>query len=59
ILSFSPWERGRLNKAQRSQHRPLSHGERDRVRGGALGHGGMSWARRREGRASMTASFAG
>ncbi len=33
ILSFSPWEKGRLNKAVSVQHRPLSHGERDRVRG--------------------------
>jgi hypothetical protein len=33
ILSFSPWEKGRLNSAQSVQHRPLSQGERDRVRG--------------------------
>ena len=32
-LSFSPWEKGRLNDARSVQHRPLSHGERDRVRG--------------------------
>ncbi|MGO9474003.1 MAG: hypothetical protein ACLPWS_11465, partial [Rhodomicrobium sp.] len=31
-----------LNKARRLKHRSLSHGERDRVRGDALGHGGMS-----------------
>ena len=36
ILSFSPWEKGRLNSARSVQHRPLSHGERDRVRGNAL-----------------------
>jgi hypothetical protein len=33
ILSFSPWEKGRLNKALSLQHRSLSQGERDRVRG--------------------------
>jgi hypothetical protein len=33
ILSFSPWEKGRLNSARSVQHRPLSQGERDRVRG--------------------------
>ncbi len=39
ILSFSPWEKGRLNGAWSVQHRPLSHGERDRVRGGRPGEG--------------------
>ncbi len=33
ILSFSPWEKGPLNRARRLRWRPLSHGERDRVRG--------------------------
>ncbi len=36
ILSFSPWEKGPLNRARRLRWRPLSHGERDRVRGGTL-----------------------
>ena len=31
ILSFPPWEKGRLYNAWRK--RPLSQGERDRVRG--------------------------
>jgi len=38
ILSFSQWEKGRLNKAQSVQHRSLSQRERDRVRGGDIGH---------------------
>ena len=33
ILSFSPWEKGPLNYPQQEFWRPLSHGERDRVRG--------------------------
>ena len=36
ILSFSPWEKGRQNNARSVPHRPLSHGEKDRVRGGTL-----------------------
>ncbi len=36
ILSFSPWEKGRLNDAASAQQRSLSHGERDRVRGDSL-----------------------
>jgi hypothetical protein len=36
ILSFSQWEKGRLNDARSLQHRPLSHWERDRVRGDSL-----------------------
>ena len=36
ILSFSPWEKGRLNNARSVPHRPLSQGERDRVRGETL-----------------------
>jgi hypothetical protein len=36
ILSFSPGEKGRLNSARSVPHRPLFHGERDRVRGGSL-----------------------
>ncbi len=36
ILSFSLWEKGRLNDARSLQHRPLSHWERDRVRGDSL-----------------------
>ena len=35
-LSFSPWERGRLNSPAASIQRSLSHWERDRVRGNAL-----------------------
>ena len=38
ILSFSPWEKGPLNCPQRKFWRSLSHGERDRVRGGTLEH---------------------
>ncbi len=38
ILSFSPWEKGRLNNAPSVQRRPHSHGERDRVRGVTPGH---------------------
>ncbi|MGO8955190.1 MAG: hypothetical protein ACLPWS_03475 [Rhodomicrobium sp.] len=33
ILSFSPWEKERLNVDLSVQQRPLSHGERDRMRG--------------------------
>jgi hypothetical protein len=36
MLSFSPWEKGRLNRAPSAQHRPLSQRERERVRGGDL-----------------------
>jgi HlyD family secretion protein len=35
-LSLSPWERGPSNSARSVPHRPLSHGERDRVRGVAI-----------------------
>jgi error-prone DNA polymerase len=38
-LSLSPWERGRLNRALRPQHRPFSHGEKDRMRGESLDYG--------------------
>ena len=38
ILSFSPREKGPLNSPRSAQHRPLSHGERDRVRGVTPGH---------------------
>ncbi len=33
ILSFSPWEKGPLKYPWRMFEGPLSHGERDRVRG--------------------------
>ncbi len=39
ILSFSPWEKGRLNMALSVQHRLLSRGERDGVRAYELGEG--------------------
>jgi hypothetical protein len=37
ILSFFPWEKGPQNYPQWMLWRPLSQGERDRVRGDALG----------------------
>ncbi len=40
-LSFSPWERGPLNYPQRKFWRPFSHGEKDRMRGGAPGAGAL------------------
>ena len=39
ILSFSPWEKGRLDTALSVQQRPLSHRERVGVRGVELGEG--------------------
>ncbi len=36
ILSFSPWEKGRLNFRCGLFRGSLSHGERDRVRGDSL-----------------------
>jgi mono/diheme cytochrome c family protein len=42
-LSLPPWERERLNSARSVPHRPLSHGERDRVRGGTSRYCG-TWA---------------
>ncbi len=35
-LSFSPWEKEPSNYPQRALGRPLSQGERDRVRGDSL-----------------------
>ena len=37
-LSLSPWERERSNYRCGSFRGPFSHGEKDRMRGGALGH---------------------
>ena len=41
ILSLSPWERGRCGTLRAMFKGPLSHGERDRVRGGTLEYRAM------------------